>query len=105
MDASQRTTLFIAITWPLLVAAGTAWWIDQRLEGAIASATSHLTPVAVVDTVAYMQAGQEGATPELRARGGLQAAHTIKEKLRERGYVVLDRNVIMAAPDTVMVRP
>lgn len=107
MDASNpnRTTFIIALAWPIVVGAAGGYWLDQRAAQRIEEATAEMARVAVIDSVAFMQGSAQGGTPNERAAAGLAKARATADRLSEAGYVVLDRNVVVATPESLMVRP
>lgn len=108
MEASNRNAFVIALVWPLIVATALGYWMDRRHAAALielAETKAEITPIAVIDSVAFMKGSTDGGTPAERAQAGLTLAKQTADRLKNAGYVVLDRNLVVTAPEAVMVRP
>ena len=97
--------LLALLVWPVIVAAAASLYVMHTLRGEQTDLLAFRPPIAVIDTHQFIEQQPLTASTNARLQAGFKQANLAAMRLKESGFLIIDRAQVLSAPGAIEVPP
>jgi hypothetical protein len=101
--ALSMVQLLLLLLWPIFVVAAGAVVTLRVVRSDQAELMTLRPPIAVIDTHRFIERQPTSMSPNDRAQAGFKQADQAAKKLRDSGFLIIDRGQVLSAPEPIQV--